>query len=73
MEKSLLIPEKKDGFGGFGTIVDLMSFMIDNDIPMNAAIEYAGCGTHRIEFVWEEVERGIELDIQNPNHSVWDL
>ena len=56
MIKSKMIPETKEG--DFGTMTDLMIFVEENKIPARARIEYAGCGTHRIEFVWEVEDEG---------------
>jgi hypothetical protein len=43
------------------TIDDLRQYMIDNNIPLDAVIRYAGCGSHVIEFAWEARE-GKERD-----------
>lgn len=32
---------------------EIRNWMIANDVPEDALIRYAGCGTHNIEFVWE--------------------
>ena len=34
------------------TFYELMLFMVEENIPMEARIKYAGCGSHMIEFVW---------------------
>lgn len=45
--------------GVFGTIAELQAYMKFHEIPEDAIIEYAGCGSHNIAFEWE-VE--VELD-----------
>ena len=36
------------------SIYDLINFAAENNIPSNARIQYQGCGSHGIEFVWSE-------------------
>jgi len=42
------------------TLTELMLWCGENDIPTSAKIQYAGCGTHEIEFVWEARPHEIE-------------
>ena len=53
-ERVKLIPE--DSHGSFGSLMQLVMFMGTEKIPIEAEIRYAGCGSHRIEFFWEETE-----------------
>lgn len=46
------------------TLEQLRDFMKERNVPDNARIWYAGCGSHRIEFVWE-----VEIDEDTTTHS----
>jgi hypothetical protein len=35
------------------TVAELIKLMADNNIPLNAVIVYAGCGTHQAALSWE--------------------
>lgn len=52
IERTKMIPE--DESGSFGTVDELTEWMQENGVPSHAKIIYAGCGTHSIEFVWDE-------------------
>ena len=47
-----LIPETQEAT--FGTLAEIAAFAKENNIPDDAVIQYAGCGSHRIEFLWME-------------------
>lgn len=36
------------------SLSELIHFMVQNDIPLGARIQYEGCGSHSIEFWWKE-------------------
>lgn len=40
--------------GNFGTLGQLTQWAIENNVPLHAEIVYAGCGSHRIAFEWED-------------------
>ena len=41
------------------TMAELTAFMVENNIPPHARIQYVGCGSHAIEFVWVVEEEGL--------------
>lgn len=46
------IYEVDDEAASFGTIAQIQEWMKKNDIPDDALVCYAGCGTHNIMFSW---------------------
>jgi hypothetical protein len=42
-----------DHVGGY-QIQELVMWMLENEIPLRARMQYAGCGSHVMEFEWSE-------------------
>ena len=40
------------------TINELFRWMQENNIPYDAVLRYAGCGSHAVEFAWEARNNG---------------
>lgn len=49
-----MIPETSEYDADFGTLKQIEEFAKENNVPEDASIVYSGCGSHRIEFVWDE-------------------